>query len=84
MSELLSAIREGCDPSLKNPSGEPTFGRLETLEALDCFQASVELLVAALDDVRCFGTTAMKELLRFYIARKEVAVVEDVVKGGNL
>ena len=83
MSKLLPAISERCEPSLKNPSGEPTFGRLETLESLDGFESAVELFVAAFDDVCSLGTATVEELLRFHVAREEIAIVEDVVQCGN-
>ena len=68
MFESLSAISEGGESSAKNPSREPTFSSLETLEALNSFESAVQLFVAAFNDVRSFGAATMKELFRLHIS----------------
>jgi len=84
MSELLSAIGEGRESSLKNPSGEPAFCGGKALESLDGFESAIQLFVAAFNDVCSFRTAVVEEMFRFHISREEIAVVEDVVEGRDL
>ena len=84
MSELLFAVREWRESSLKNPGGKPAFCRLEALEALNGFESSIELFVTAFNDVCGLRTTIMKELLSCDVAREQIAVIEDMFEGGDL
>ena len=54
------------------------------MESLDCFQSSIELFVVALDEIRSFRATAVKELFCFDMSGQQIAVFEDMLKCCNL
>lgn len=84
MSKSLSAVGKWRESSSKNPSGEPAFRSFKALESLNGFEPSVELFVVAFDEIGCSWAAIVKELLRFHVACKKIAVVEDVVERGDL
>ncbi len=84
MSEFLSAIRKGCDPSLYDPGREPAFCGLKALESLNCFQSAVQLFVATFDEIGGLWTAIVKEIFRTDIAREQIAVVENMLERCDL
>lgn len=57
---------------------------METLESLNGFQSAVDLLVEALDEVRGFRTSIVKQVFRFHIACEQIAVVENMLERCDL
>jgi len=82
--ELSSAISERRESLPKDPSREPSFRRLETLETLDSFQPSIELFVHALDEVRRSGAIDVEDGFCFDVGGQFLAALEDMVHRGNL
>ena len=57
---------------------------MKTLEALNCFESSVQLLVHALDQVRRSRAIDVEDCFCLYIGSQLLAALEDVVHRGYL